>query len=229
MQEKSLTASITYIKKKIRDIAQAAGRNPDAITLIAVTKNRSIDTIKEATQAGLAVFGENRVQELITKAPALPQAQWHLIGHLQTNKVKQVLPYVALIQSLDSIKLAETINKYSAALDQQTRCLIQVNISYEQQKSGILPEHIWKLLKKIETLPNIKIEGLMGIATHTEDSALIRKEFQLLARLQQEIRQKYQDSSIIQMHHLSMGMSHDYPIAIEEGATMLRIGSAIFE
>jgi pyridoxal phosphate enzyme (YggS family) len=227
MQE-SLTASITRIKNKIRDIAQAAGRNPDAITLIAVSKNRSIDTIKEATQAGLTIFGENRVQELLTKAPALPQAEWHLIGHLQTNKVKQILPYVSMIQSLDSIKLAETISKYSVALGQETRCLIQVNISYEEQKSGTSPEQIWRLLKRIETLPGIKVEGLMGIATHTDDNALIRKEFQLLAELKQKIKQKYQDSAIIQMDCLSMGMSHDYAIAIEEGATMLRIGSAIF-
>ncbi|MCS6905994.1 MAG: YggS family pyridoxal phosphate-dependent enzyme [Bacteroidia bacterium] len=228
MKSEQIKANITALENQIRAIAQSVNRDPNEILIIAVSKTHPIEAVQYAYQAGITIFGENRVQELVAKASQLPQAQWHLIGHLQTNKVKQVLPYVKLVHSLDSLRLAETISKHSLALNKITECLVQVNISYEEQKSGIAPEKAEDLLKSIENLPNLKVIGLMGIATHTEDSEKIRQEFRLLKQLFEKFQRVYTNSSAIQMQHLSMGMSHDFAIAIQEGATMLRIGSAIF-
>jgi pyridoxal phosphate enzyme (YggS family) len=172
------------------------------------------------------VFGENKVQELVQKQPLLPEAQWHLIGHLQTNKVKQVLPHVQLIHSLDSERLIAAIDKHARTWGKVVAGLLQINISDEANKSGLTEAEAKELLGKMGNYPFVKIEGLMGMAEETDNPEVIRKQFERLALALhdfQSIRQKN-----VRLTDLSMGMSGDYPIAVECGATWVRIGSAIF-
>ena len=203
---------------------------PTDVTLLAVSKTHPAEAIQEAYDAGQRCFGENKVQELIAKAPLLPQdIEWHHIGHLQTNKVRSVLPYVSLIQSVDSLKLVATIDKESAKLALSTRILLQVHIAQEETKFGFSPEELCTLIEKnaFTSYKHVQICGLMGMASLSEDEAQIRHEFDSLKTLFDEIRAKnLLPVSTFQI--LSMGMSGDYPIAVEAGSTLVRVGSSIF-
>jgi len=204
------------IKRNIESIA--AGLRPGC-RLIAVSKTHPPELIREAYDAGQRVFGENKVQEMVAKYEVLPKdIQWHLIGHLQTNKVKYIAPWVSLIHSVDSSKLAEEIDKQGKKVGRVIPCLLQVHIAEEETKFGFDRNEVLDFVRNAH-LPNIRIEGLMGMATLTDDTDQIRKEFKTLHGLFVEIGN---------MKELSMGMSSDYKIAMEEGSTMVRIGTAIF-
>lgn len=219
--------NIQAINEKISDIALSCGRDPDDIVLIAVTKTVSPSNISKALEAGLQNFGENRVQELVEKYDKIDKkAKWHLIGSLQTNKVKYIIDKVELIHSLDRIKLAKEIEKRAARIDRQIPALIQVNISGESTKSGIIPEETMDFIEAMKQYPHIRIKGLMTIGPLTEDRELIRDCFRQMKKLFDEIKTK--KFSHAQMQYLSMGMTNDFDIAIEEGANMVRIGRAIF-
>ena len=219
----------TYIAAALTRIRQTL---PPQVTLLAVSKTHPVEIIQEAYDAGQRCFGENKVQELLAKAPLLPQdIEWHLIGHLQTNKVRSVLPYVSLIQSVDSLRLLNTIDTdtESAKLERVTRILLQVHIAQEESKFGFSLEEIRTLLAEKAFTPykNIQICGLMGMASLTENKAQIRREFDSLKTLFDEIR-KGELLPLSTFSILSMGMSGDYPIAVEAGATLVRVGSSIF-
>ncbi len=225
--------NLSALKVKIASICKRVGRNPDEVTLIGVTKYSEIDQIKEAIDAGLKDIGENRVQEGQRKFPVLDamhvKVKKHLIGHLQTNKVKNVLPLFDLIHSVESEKLADEIDKQAAKLNKPAHVLIQVSTSGEEQKFGIDPKDVDGLLQHISQLRHVRVEGLMTMAPLTEDKEVIRQCFKDLRLLRDELQKKYVGSDKIFLKYLSMGMSQDFEIALEEGANMLRIGSAIFK
>jgi len=202
---------------------------PEHVTLIAVTKTHPVEKLMEVYNAGHKIFGENKVQEICDKYEQLPKdIQWHLIGHLQTNKVKYIAPFVAMIHSVDSLKLLQEINKQALKNNRIIECLLQIYIAREETKFGLSFQEAEELISSNELikLTNIKIVGLMGMASNTEDTAQIKKEFNSL-RLFFE-KQKTIVTSNFQLSVLSMGMSSDYKIAIEEGSTMIRLGSSIF-
>lgn len=203
---------------------------PSGCTLVAVSKTQAVEKIREAYECGHRVFGENRVQELVPKYEALPKdIQWHLIGHLQTNKVKYIAPFVNLIHSVDSLKLLEEINRQGSRNDRIIPCLLQVHIAEEETKFGFSPGELLDLVSSqaLRRLAHIQVKGLMGMATFTENENQVRKEFRSLKTLFEELRSK-EASQGFEMQHLSMGMSGDYKIALEEGSNMIRVGSAIF-
>lgn len=216
------------IKSNIKDLlAELQGSNSK---LIAVSKTQPIEKIKEAYDAGQRLFGENKAQEMMAKHQALPQdIEWHMIGHLQTNKVKYIAPYVSLIHSVDSEKLLEEIDKQGKKAGRIIPCLLQVHIAKEETKFGFDPEEVVSLLSgsAIVQLKNIEINGLMGMATFTENKEAIRKEFQSLRKLFDDLKERALPSNAM-MKELSMGMSSDYKIAMQEGSTYVRIGTAIF-
>lgn len=204
---------------------QLAGR----ATLVAVTKTKPVPLLQEAYAAGCRHFGENRVQELVEKQPQLPaDVRWHQIGHLQTNKVKYIAPFVHLIESVDSEKLLVEIDRQARRHDRVIDCLLQIYIADEDTKFGFMPDEAIDLLQSpgLDDLPNIRIVGLMGIATNTDDEARIREEFRELKQLFDALRPVERPN--VALRELSMGMSSDYRIALEEGSTMVRVGSAIF-
>ncbi len=194
-------------------------------TCIAVSKTKPVEKIREIYELGHRDFGENKVQELELKFNTLPKdIRWHMIGHLQSNKVKKIIPFISLIHSVDSFKLLEVINNESEKLNKITECLIQVNISGEEQKFGFNPNNLDFLENSnLKDKKFIKIRGFMGMASFTDEYSIIRKEFKSLKELYDVYYNKLNDFNI-----LSMGMSSDYNIAIEEGSNMLRIGSKIF-
>ena len=193
---------------------------PERISLVAVSKTKSENELLQAYDAGQRIFGENKIQEMATKFEALPKdIKWHMIGHVQTNKVKYMAPFVDMIHAVDSIKLLKEIQKQALKNDRVIKCLIQVRIAKEETKFGIPSNELDPLLKHAKSFSNIKIKGLMGMASFTKNKKQIRNEFKLLANL-------FKYHSELQV--LSMGMSGDYLIAIEEGANMIRVGSKIF-
>jgi pyridoxal phosphate enzyme (YggS family) len=203
---------------------------PESVKLVAVSKTHGPETIMEAYNAGHRAFGENRVQEMMEKQPVLPgDIEWHHIGHLQTNKVKYLAPFVSMIHAVDSMKLLKEVNKQAAKFNRVIPCLLQVHIAEEETKFGLSGEELSQLIEGITTsnFPNISLAGLMGMATFTEDTTLVRKEFRFLKRLFDNIKINYKDK-LPQFKELSMGMSGDYSIAVEEGSTIVRVGSLIF-
>jgi PLP dependent protein len=203
---------------------------PENVQLVCVSKFHPHKSITEAFDAGERIFGESRVQELTEKHYALPDdIEWHFIGHLQTNKIKFIVPFVSLIHGVDSLKLAEEINKQSAKINRITDCLLQVHIASEETKFGFDGEELKELIKSnvFENLANIRIRGLMGMATFTENKEQIRNEFRSLKNLFDTIKSP-ELNYLKDFNVLSMGMSDDFQIAIEEGSTMVRIGSSIF-
>ena len=217
------------ISSILRNIEEARSRSPRAaseVHLLAVSKTKPIESVMEAWEAGQKWFGENRVQELVPKHEALPQAQWHLIGHLQTNKVKYIIGKTALIHSLDNSGLADEIEKRSAAAGVVTDCLVQVNIAEEEQKSGLYVPELADFIDAMADRPHIKIKGLMTIGPIVEDPEDIRPVFAELRRLYD--REKSRALPFVDFKWLSMGMSHDYQVAVEEGANIVRVGSSIF-
>jgi hypothetical protein len=197
--------------------------------LIAVTKTKPVALLEEAYAAGCRRFGENKVQEMVEKQPQLPaDIEWHLIGHLQTNKVKYMAPFVALIHSVDSLKLLQEINKQAAKHNRVIDCLLQIYIADEETKFGLSAAEAESLLTapELDKLANVRIIGLMGLATNTDNETQIRREFRGLKELFDKLAQLRHP--VIDFRELSMGMSGDYRIAVEEGSTMVRVGSAIF-
>ena len=198
--------------------------------LVAVSKLKSIELIMQIYNAGHRSFGENKVQDMVAKANKLPNdIEWHMIGHLQRNKVKYIAPFVSLIHSVDSLRLLREINKQAINNNRVINCLLQVHIAEEESKFGLSEAEMFEMLRTPETaeLKNIEIIGLMGMATYTENTDQIRKEFQYLRELFLKIQQKKTPDNI-NMKELSMGMTSDYRIAMEYGSTMVRIGTAIF-
>jgi PLP dependent protein len=198
--------------------------------LVAVSKTKPFELILEAYKAGQRDFGENKVQELSEKSGQLPgDIRWHMIGHLQTNKVKYIAPFIHLIHSVDSLKLLEEINKQAQKNGRIIDCLLQIHIALEEHKFGFDAEELQGLFtdKSIANLKNVRIIGLMGMATFTDDSEQIRKEFKYLQVLFEKIKHLDLPSNV-QMRELSMGMSDDFKIALEEGSTLIRVGSKIF-
>lgn len=203
---------------------------PQHVKLIAVSKTHPVSVIMEAYNAGHKIFGENRVQELISKYDEMPKdIEWHLIGHLQTNKVKYIAPFVSLIHSVDSLKLLSVIDKEAQKCNRVIDCLLQVYIASEETKFGLSADELHELLQNPEfkQLQNVRVCGLMGMATFTDNMEQVRMEFRFLKKLFNEVKQTYFQNQPW-FKELSMGMSSDYRIAIEEGSTMVRIGSNIF-
>jgi PLP dependent protein len=203
---------------------------PPSVRLIAVSKTMPVYDILEAYNAGQRIFGENRVQEILNKKDQLPSdIEWHLIGHLQTNKVRSVIPYVRMIHSVDTEKLIRLIDSESARIMRKTDCLLQIHIASEETKSGFLFNDLSELLSSsdILKLKNVNILGVMGMATFTSDQDQIREEFRRLAEYFRTLKSKYFNAHPY-FSEISMGMSGDYKIAIEEGSTLIRIGSLIF-
>lgn len=203
---------------------------PGQVTLVAVSKTYPPEAILEAYSTGHRIFGENRVQELTSKYEVLPRdIQWHQIGHLQKNKVKYIAPFVAMIHAVDDVELLAVIQKEAAKAQREISCLIQIHIAQEVSKFGFSYDEAREFFRNFNSAdyPNVKVSGLMGMATFTEDEAQIRSEFRGLAAFFRELQEGFmKDESAFK--HLSMGMSGDYRIAIEEGSTMIRVGSAIF-
>lgn len=204
--------------------------HPIGVTLVAVSKTKSHEEIMEAYQAGQRIFGENVVQEMVEKYEVLPKdISWHLIGHLQTNKVKYIAPFVAMIQSVDSLKVLKEINKHATKHNRVIDCLLQVHIAEEDSKYGLDHAELIELLRsdEFQNLTHIRIRGLMGIATNTESEKVIKEEFYELKMLFDGIKASFfrRDDTF---DTLSMGMSSDYQLAIEKGANMVRVGSTIF-
>jgi len=199
---------------------------PYNATLVAVTKMRPLDDLQALYDLGLHIFGENRVQEMLPKYEVLPaDIQWHLIGHLQSNKVKYIAPFVELIHSVDSLKLLKEINKQAEKHNRTISCLLQVHIAQEETKFGMDERELFTMLEspELSELENIRIDGLMGMASNTNNLAQVRREFAGLRAIFEKLRFWLPD-----VHVLSMGMSNDYRIALEEGSNMVRIGSKLF-
>ena len=203
---------------------------PEGVTLVAVSKTKPISDVREAYDAGQRIFGENHALEMRDKHEALPgDIQWHFIGHLQTNKIKYIIPFVTLIHSSDSANLLEAVNKEARKHDRVVDCLLQFHIAQEETKFGLDMDEARALLDSdaFKQMENVRICGVMGMATFTDDEVEIRKEFKHLREIFETLRQDY-FAGQPQFKEISMGMSEDYPIAIEEGATLIRVGSKIF-
>lgn len=216
------------IKSNIKDLLTEL--NNTKAKLIAVSKTQPIEKIREAYEAGHRIFGENKAQEMTAKYQSLPKdIEWHMIGHLQSNKVKYIAPFVALIHSVDSIKLLEEIDKQGKKAGRIIPCLLQVHIAREETKFGFDADEVISLLSgsSLLELKNIEIKGLMGMATFTQNEDLIRKEFRSLKILFSDLKEHKLPTNM-RMEELSMGMSSDYKIAVQEGSTYVRIGTAIF-
>lgn len=204
---------------------------PDNIKIVAVSKNRTVETIQQLYNSGHNIFGENRAQEFISKAPDLPiDIEWHFIGHLQTNKVKMIMPYVSVVHSVDSFKLLKEINKQARKSEKTIKCLLQFHIAQEESKYGLSLKEANEIIDKLVEvkLNNILIIGVMGMATFTKDCEVVSKEFRTLKDIFHTLKNTY-FSGDENFREISMGMSDDYKIAIKEGATIIRIGSCIFD
>jgi PLP dependent protein len=224
--EHTLTERYRELLLDIAKTARQCGRNPEEIQLVVVSKYHPWNQLQPIYNEGQRVFGESKVQELIPKNLEAPSdTQWHFIGPLQKNKVRKVISQCTLIHSVDSLELATKISECSVEADVKAHILLQVNISEETSKQGMAPKDCLALCEKLLTLPNLSIDGLMTMAPLTDDTEVIRNCFRGLRNLQNELHRTYGANSF---PHLSMGMSQDYRIAIEEGATILRVGSAIF-
>ena len=212
-------------------LKQVQDRIPAQVTLVAVSKTHPVEHILEAYEAGQRDFGENKVQELMAKAPAMPgDVRWHLIGHLQSNKVKYIAQVVHMIHSVDSLKLLKEINKRASGAERVIDCLLQVHIAEEDTKFGLDEGEVELLLANpvFWEMNNVRIKGLMGMATFTDDQTQVRREFAALKSLFARLKLKFDADERWQPEVLSMGMSGDFELAIEEGSNMIRVGSSIF-
>jgi hypothetical protein len=212
------------------NLQQLKSELPEGVRLVAISKTKPTEAILEAYHTGHRLFGENKVQELIEKQAQLPEdIEWHMVGHLQRNKVKYIAPFVSLIHSVDSLRLLQEINKQAKKNNREIDCLLQVHIASEESKFGFDENEVNELFasQEFSELDHVRVCGLMGMATFTDDETAIRNEFKRLATLQATCKEKY-FSSGSSFSELSMGMSNDYPIAIEEGSTLIRVGSQIF-
>ena len=219
--------NIEEVRSRIENACRKAGRDPSEVTLIAVSKTMPVEDLLRARELGMKHFGENKVQEIVDKYDQIPKDQtWHMIGHLQRNKVKYIIDKVAMIHSVDSLRLAEAISKEAVKKDVVMPVLIEVNVAGEESKFGVSPDDVKQLVKEISVLPNIRVKGLMTIAPFVENGEENRPVFRRLREISVDIAQENIDN--VCMNVLSMGMTVDYDVAVEEGATMVRVGTAIF-
>ncbi|HEY4385859.1 MAG TPA: YggS family pyridoxal phosphate-dependent enzyme [Ktedonobacteraceae bacterium] len=222
-----LSANLTYIRTRIAEAAQRAGRSPDEITLVAVSKTKPLELVKMAYTLGVTDFGENRVQEAQTKIAAFqPQGlRWHMIGHVQTNKANKVVSLFESVQSVDSIHLAQALSQQASQQGKRLTVLLEINVAGETSKTGIPLAEASTVAQQIVALPGLDVEGLMTVAPLVENPEEVRPVFRTLRELRERLREEVPQS---RWEQLSMGMTDDYPVAIEEGATIVRIGRAIF-
>lgn len=222
-----LSQNYDLVRQKVDEAAKKAGRNPEDVTLIAVSKTKPIPMLTEIYEHGCRHFGENKVQELVDKYEALPKdIKWHMIGHLQTNKVKYIVDKVHLIHSVDSVRLAAEISKQAVKKNVTVDILVEVNVANEATKFGLMVDEVYEMIMEIAKFPNIQIKGLMTIAPYVVDSEENRAIFHNLKQLSVDIMQKNIDN--VSMDVLSMGMTGDYEVATQEGATLVRVGTGIF-
>jgi len=219
--------NVQFVRNKIAEACQRSGRDPEEVELVAITKTVDVEQINEATEAGILVVGENRVQEAWRKFQDVGKGvHWHIVGHLQTNKVKRVLQFADMIHSVDSVYLAREIQRQAEKLDRSIEILIQVNTSGEESKFGLEPEVTIGTIEEISAFSNLKIKGLMTIGAFLNNPEDVRPCFKLLRDLRDRVKER--KIAGIEIGTLSMGMTNDYEVAIEEGSTMVRVGTAIF-
>lgn len=222
-----LKENLEAVEANIQAACERAGRDRSEVTLIAVSKTKPVETLQEAYDLGVRIFGENKAQELAGKHEVLPDdIHWHMIGHMQRNKVKYIVDKVDLIHSVDSIRLAETIEKEAEKRNITVNILIEVNVAKEESKYGLMPEEVEEFVDKLSDFPHLYVKGLMTIAPFVDDPEENRPIFAHLRKLSVDIAKKNVDN--MSMGILSMGMTNDYQVAIEEGATMVRVGTGIF-
>ncbi len=221
----SIANNLESVRQQTVIAAEESGRNPKDIQLVAVSKTWPVEDIQKAVDAGQIIFGENKVQEILNKVPAMADnLQWHLIGHLQKNKIRKVLPLCACIHSIDSLDLARRVDRIAGELELQSSVLLQINVANDPAKFGFSEVEIREQFSELVQLPHLHIEGLMTVPAFDPDPEKTRPAF---ARLR-ELRDEFATEFGRPLKHLSMGMSHDFPVAIEEGATLVRVGSSIF-
>ena len=222
-----LKDNLAAVHKNIADACQKAGRSQEEVTLVAVSKTKPVELLMEAYEAGERVFGENKVQEIMDKYERMPaDVQWHMIGHLQRNKVKYIIDKAAMIHSVDSVRLAQTIEQEAAKKNLVMPILVEVNVAEEESKFGLKTEEVVPFLEEISGYEHLSVKGLMTIAPFVENPEENREIFQKLKQLSVDITAK--NINNISMSVLSMGMTGDYQVAVEEGATMVRVGTGIF-
>ena len=222
-----LADNLKQVQNNIADACRKAGRDPEEVTLVAVSKTKPVEMLQEAYDAGARVFGENKVQEIMDKYDRLPSdIQWHMIGHLQRNKVKYIIDKVAMIHSVDSVRLAQTIKAEAAKKDLVMPILVEVNVAEEESKFGLSTDEVLPFLEEISQYPHIAVKGLMTIAPFVDDAEENREVFVKLKKLSVDIAAK--NINNVTMSVLSMGMTGDYQVAVQEGATMVRVGTGIF-
>lgn len=225
-----ISCNLETVEKNICEACRRAGRKREEVKLIAVSKTKPTEDIREAIHCGIRSFGENKVQELTGKITELSDIrvplEWHMIGHLQSNKVRPLIGHAALIHSVDSLHLAEVIEQESARIETVTQILLEINIAGEDSKFGIRPGDAEELVRKIAVFPHVRICGLMTVAPYTEDPESNREYFRQMRKLLIDIGSKNIDN--VTMDVLSMGMTGDYEVAVEEGATCIRVGTGIF-
>ena len=226
-EELEIFINIASVRARISAAARRVGREPEEVLLVAVSKTIAPEKVNQALAAGITDLGENYLQEALLKQPQITgPARWHYIGHLQRNKAKQAVEAFDLIQSVDNLALVQELSKRAVALGKTASILLQVNTSGEASKSGVTPTELMKLAEAVSQLPNLQVQGLMTIGRFAPDPQVARAEFRLLAGLFRELAQRRLPN--IEMKWLSMGMSHDFEVAIEEGANLVRVGTAIF-
>ena len=219
--------NLRQVRKNIDEACRSAGRDPGEVTLIAVSKTKPVSLLQEAYEAGARCFGENKVQEIMDKYPLLPpDIQWHMIGHLQRNKVKYIVDKAALIHSVDSLRLAQTIEQEAAKHDVRVPILFEVNVAGEESKFGLKTTEVLSLVRTVSAFPHIEIRGLMTIAPYVNNPEENRQYFRELKKLCVDIAAE--NINNVTMSVLSMGMTGDYQVAVQEGATMVRVGTGIF-
>ena len=222
-----IAENLQQVRNNIKRACEAVGRDPDEVTLVAVSKTKPVEMLKEAYDAQTRVFGENKVQEIMDKYDRLPDdVQWHMIGHLLRNKVKYIVDKVAMIHSVDSLRLAETIEQEAAKHDIRVPVLVEVNVAQEDSKFGLKVDEVLPFIEQAAQLPHLEIKGLMTIAPYVENPENNREIFRQLKKLSVDIEDK--NINNITMSVLSMGMTGDYEVAVQEGATMVRVGTGIF-
>jgi pyridoxal phosphate enzyme (YggS family) len=220
-----IAENLDRVREQIAQAAAKAGRAADDIELVAITKTHPADKVREAIEAGQTLFGESRVQEARAKIPELPSnLRWHFVGHLQKNKIRHALPLFEMIHSVDSLGLAQEVNRIAEEEGMHPRILLEVNVAGEGSKFGFAPDKLREQMEEVLALPRLSILGLMTIPPLAEEVKVSRKYFVQL----RELRDRLQTEFRVDLAHLSMGMTQDYPIAVEEGATLVRVGTAIF-
>ncbi len=227
-QMATIADRLIRLKQTIQETARSCGRDPKSIHLVAVSKRKPLSDIRSAALAGQIIFGENRIQEAVKKQQSCQNLSisWHMIGHLQKNKVKQAATVFDAIHSIDSIELAERLNRSLSKISRTMDCFIQVKLSEEESKTGVAPDNLSRVASYVQSLPNLNLIGLMGMPPFTTDPEQATPYFRNLRHLRDELNRKEMEQNPIE--ELSMGMSHDFKVAIREGATYIRIGTLIF-